>query len=301
MNNIQGLTRGRVTSLVRLSSFISLLFIAAAASLQFAPLERPPSPSDLVSATSRQSSGEGNLFASYSAMLGARDNPFEFGQLNRADVQFQTVEQAPVIQPVVQALEPVPEPLPQPNIDGLNLVGTVPGSRSAFALFRDEQSGLVQTIAVGELVRNSILAQVFDDRVELVLGDQKVELALARISDADGAAGASTPQPTIAQKPVARAPRKSSGKPSLGLSGRMLAPADIKRIGLTGGSGLLITGVRRSDGMIEIDDVILEADGKGFSTTREFVSLIRNKPIGATVQITLIRKTQRLSVTLILN
>ncbi len=293
------LTRGQVSSLVRLCSIISLLLLATAVALQFAPLERPPSPAELINATTRQSSSEADFFSSYSAMQGARDNPFELGQVQRAQVQFQIEERVPAEAPVAQQPQSAPPPPPQPDVDGLHLVGTMPGSHQAFALLRDDQSGLVQTFAQGEQVRNSVLTKVFDDRIELSLAEQTVELLLAQIADGNGPVIPSAVAPESAA-PTSDTRSKPKGKPSLGVSGHMLAPSDMEQLGLTRGNGLLVTGVRRRDGLIETGDVIVAADGRQFRSTREFVALMGEKGVGTPVELTVLRKTERLIIMVML-
>lgn len=295
-----GLTSGRVTSLVRVCVVLSLLLIGAAIALQFAPLQRPPSPSDLINATSRQGGfTEEVMFPNFGAKLGTRDNPFQFEKMNRAQVQFQQVAPPPTETPVTPPPEP-PPPVPQPDIDGLVLVGTVPGSRHGFALLLDDQSGQVQTIAIGEAVRNATLSSVHRDYVELTLADQSAELRLAVLSDAPASTAGSqvNASPQAQQVSPAPPPPRRGGKPSLGLSGYMLSPSAAQQIGVS--NGLLVSGVRRADGLVQVDDVIVKLDGSEFSSTREVVNKVKGKSPGDQIELTLIRKSRSLIVTIVL-
>ena len=174
------LTHGRAAWLIRLVGLVSLLFALAGAALLLAPVPRPPPPAEVTRAVPRLPADEPLLFAQYGELKAERGTPFAFQELAVAEVALrsQEPESAPTPTPTPT---PTPAPAPAPNTEGLTLIGTAPGSARGYAVLSDQQSGLVSTVARGDLVRDAVIEEIYPDRVVLVLGGERAELRLAAL------------------------------------------------------------------------------------------------------------------------
>lgn len=181
MANTHLLTRGRTRTFIRMAGIISLMLATGGILLLLAPVEKPLSPRDVAQASVRYQNFNDLLFPKFSDLVSGRHTPFEFEQLELAQVQLQQPLQQTEPEPESEA-PPPPPAKPKPDINGLALVGTAPGSQRAFALFKDEQSGEILTLARGEQIRGSEIREIHPDRIVLALADETAEIALPEVT-----------------------------------------------------------------------------------------------------------------------
>ena len=296
-----GLTQGKGRALIRLLSLLSLILFAAGGLLHIAPLEEPSS-SELAIATSRSAGPPPLQFTRFIELRGSRPSLFEFGELQRASVQWREKKQPEPAVPVqpVESPAPVEPPRPAPDTAGLELVGTVPGSGRAFALISDANNQRVHTVSRGEIFRNATVEQILTDRVILVLNGQRAELVLTTLGDSIVPVrqpASPVSQPTASRATVASAPEKP--KPSLGMRGYMLTGDILQEYRLTE-PALLITGVRDERSEVKSDDILLTFDGEKFGSIEDIQSILTKKSAGDSVVLGIQRDQNRIQVNYVL-
>jgi hypothetical protein len=73
--------------------------------------------------------------------------------------------------------EPEPPPPPLPDLDGLELVGTLAGSNGeSIAIVRDDNIGQTVYVKTGDDLNGSVVSEITDNAVRVRLGDEEDEL-----------------------------------------------------------------------------------------------------------------------------
>ena len=168
------LTQGQAALLTRLCAVIGVLFALGGLLTLFAPRAAEPVAEPVAQAVARIPEPVAIQFPRYDAFASERGDPFAF--------QSPREHRVALVQPEPEILEvAVTPPAPIPDADGLNLVGTAPGSAHRFAVFADRRNGLTFVVAEGQDVRNAVLKAVYADRVVLALDEQEVVVGLTPI------------------------------------------------------------------------------------------------------------------------
>ncbi len=176
------LTRGQALLLIRLSTLIGILLVLGGVLVLLAPLPGTDAGQEITKAVPRRSAPEVPDFPRYAGFISPRGDPFAFKQRRQPMPPVQVVDPEPeqVIKPVV-----IDSPALLPDTDQLELVGTAPGTRRAYAVFIDQRNGLTSIIAEGQDVRNAVLESVSADNVVLTLGERSISLKLTPIPGSD--------------------------------------------------------------------------------------------------------------------
>ncbi len=172
------LTRGQAFRLIRLSTLIGVLLVLGGVLVLLAPLPGTDAAREITKAVPRRSPPEIPGFPRYADFISERGDPFAFKQRQHPMPPAQGVdpEPEPLKKPVVIDLPP-----PLPDTDQLELVGTAPGTRGAYAVFTDQRNGLTSIVAEGQGIRNAVLETVSADNAVLTLGERSISLELTPI------------------------------------------------------------------------------------------------------------------------
>ncbi len=173
------LTRARAAQAMRMAAVAIVLFLGGGAALLMAPAPQDAPPSDVARVAPRLPQAPTDWYPPYAFFAGERGSPFETGREPAAPPPPLLVKLPEP--PQEMAPPPPPPPPPRPNTQGLQLVGTAPGSQGGFAIFTDQHNGLTFVAAEGEQVRNAELRRVLADRVILALDEQEAEIELPPI------------------------------------------------------------------------------------------------------------------------
>ena len=112
----------------------------------------------------------------------SRESLYQFGSVRRDEAARLELEPEPVIQnePREQMVEEAPEPPPPPplpDLDGLELVGTLAGSDGeSIAIVRDDNIGKTVYVKNGDDLNGSVVFEITDNAVRVRLGDEEDEL-----------------------------------------------------------------------------------------------------------------------------
>ena len=82
-------------------------------------------------------------------------------------------------EPVEEVVETEPEPLPPPlpDLDGLELIGTLTGSSGqSIAVVRDDNIGMTVYVKTGDDLNGSVVAEISPTSVRVRLGEEEDEL-----------------------------------------------------------------------------------------------------------------------------
>jgi hypothetical protein len=111
----------------------------------------------------------------------SRERLYQFGSVRRDEAARLELEPEPVThkEPQEQMVEeePEPPPPPLPDLDGLELVGTLAGSNGeSIAIVRDDNIGQTVYIKTGDDLNGSVVSEITDNAVRVRLGDEEDEL-----------------------------------------------------------------------------------------------------------------------------
>ena len=184
-------SRRTLGRLIRFQLLLTLLFASAAAALLLIPLddEAAGSRSALVAAKAvvQQETLFRYPFPIYRELTVARASLYEFGEVRQEFSDLLTAEEEPkpvekeeVVEEVKEEEpepEPEPEPPPTPDLEGLTLVGTLKGIDGAsIAIIRDDNLGETVYVMVGDDLNGSVVEEIYDNSILVVLGEEEEEL-----------------------------------------------------------------------------------------------------------------------------
>ena len=120
-------------------------------------------------------------FPVFKTEMASRENLYEFGSVRRDEVALLELEaQEPVEEVVEQAIvevEPEPLPPPVPDLEGLELIGTLTGSKGqSIAVVRDDNIGETVYVKTGDDLNGSAVTEISPTFVRVRLGDEEDEL-----------------------------------------------------------------------------------------------------------------------------
>jgi len=177
-------SRRTLGRLIRFELLIALIFGIAGVAMQFVP--------EPEAATGRAVAAGAVVLASKSdrfvypfpviePMTASRANLYEFGTVRRDDVVLlelepEILEEEEPVEEVVET-EPEPPPPPLPDLDGLELIGTLTGSSGqSIAVVRDDNIGMTVYVKTGDDLNGSVVAEISPTSVRVMLGEEEDEL-----------------------------------------------------------------------------------------------------------------------------
>ena len=183
-------SRRTLGRLIRFQLLLTLLFGSAAIVLLLIPLDGVDrSRSALVPAKAvvKPETLFRYPFPVYRELPVARPSLYEFGEVRQEFADLLTVEEESppveeqeVVEETEQEEEPEPEPpppIPTPDLEGLSLVGTLTGVDGvSIAIIRDDNLGETIYVMVGDDLNGSVVQEIYDNSVLVVLGDEEEEL-----------------------------------------------------------------------------------------------------------------------------
>ena len=182
-------SRRTLGRLIRFQLLLTLLFAVAAATLLLVPLDDEVDGSRSVLVAAKAIVQQETLFRYpfpiYRKLPVARASLYEFGEVRQefsdlltAEVEPEPVEKEEVLEEAKEEEpEPEPEPPPTPDLEGLTLVGTLKGIDGAsIAIIRDDNLGETVYVMVGDDLNGSVVEEIYDNSVLVVLGEEEEEL-----------------------------------------------------------------------------------------------------------------------------
>ena len=177
-------SRRTLGRLIRFELLIALIFGIAGVAMQFVP-EPEAATGRAVAAGAVVLAGKSDRFVYpfpvIEPMTASRANLYEFGTVRRDDVVLLELE--PEIleeeEPIEEVVETEPEPLPPPlpDLDGLELIGTLTGSSGqSIAVVRDDNIGMTVYVKTGDDLNGSVVAEISPTSVRVRLGEEEDEL-----------------------------------------------------------------------------------------------------------------------------
>ena len=177
-------SRRTLGRLIRFELLLALIFVVAAIAMHFAPAPGiTPGRAPAASAVTFSGAGTGfeYPFPIFEPASASRESLYQFGSVRRDEAARLALESEPVTQkePQEQMVEeePEPPPLPLPDLDGLELVGTLAGSDGeSIAIVRDDNIGQTVYVKTGDDLNGSVVSEITDNAVRVRLGDEEDEL-----------------------------------------------------------------------------------------------------------------------------
>ena len=184
-------SRRTLGRLIRFQLLLTLLFAAAAAVLLMIPLDDEVDGSRSALVTAKAIVQQETLFRYpfpiYRKLPVPRASLYEFGEVRQefsdlltAEVEPEPIEKEEVLEEAKEEEpepEPEPEPPPTPDLEGLTLVGTLKGIDGAsIAIIRDDNLGETVYVMVGDDLNGSVVEEIYDNSVLVVLGEEEEEL-----------------------------------------------------------------------------------------------------------------------------
>jgi len=170
--------------LIRFELLIALIFGIAGVAMQFVP-EPEAATGRAVAAGAVVLAGKSDRFVYpfpvIEPMTASRANLYEFGTVRRDDVVLlelepEILEEEEPVEEVVET-EPEPPPPPLPDLDGLELIGTLTGSSGqSIAVVRDDNIGMTVYVKTGDDLNGSVVAEISPTSVRVRLGEEEDEL-----------------------------------------------------------------------------------------------------------------------------
>jgi len=170
--------------LIRFELLIALIFGIAGVAMQFVP-EPEAATGRAVAAGAVVLAGKSDRFVYpfpvIEPMTASRANLYEFGTVRRDDVVLlelepEILEEEEPVEEVVET-EPEPPPPPLPDLDGLELIGTLTGSSGqSIAVVRDDNIGMTVYVKTGDDLNGSVVAEISPTSVRVMLGEEEDEL-----------------------------------------------------------------------------------------------------------------------------
>ena len=177
-------SRRTLGRLIRFELLLALIFVVAAIAMHFAPApDIAPGRAPAASAVTFSGAGTGfeYPFPIFEPASASRESLYQFGSVRRDEAARLELESEPVTQkePQEQMVEEEaePPPLPLPDLDGLELVGTLAGSDGeSIAIVRDDNIGQTVYVKTGDDLNGSVVSEITDNAVRVRLGDEEDEL-----------------------------------------------------------------------------------------------------------------------------
>ena len=177
-------SRRTLGRLIRFELLIALIFGIAGVAMQFVP-EPEAATGRAVAAGAVVLAGKSDRFVYpfpvIEPMTASRANLYEFGTVRRDDVVLlelepEILEEEEPVEEVVET-EPEPPPPPLPDLDGLELIGTLTGSSGqSIAVVRDDNIGMTVYVKTGDDLNGSVVAEISPTSVRVRLGEEEDEL-----------------------------------------------------------------------------------------------------------------------------
>ena len=177
-------SRRTLGRLIRFELLVAMIFVIAGVAMQFVPEPEAASGRAVAAgavALADKSDRFVYPFPVIEPMSTSRTNLYEFGTVRRDDAALLELE--PEIpeeeEPLEEAVEtePEPPPPPLPNLDGLELIGTLAGSSGqSIAVVRDDNIGVTVYVKTGDDLNGSVVAEISPTSVRVRLGEEEDEL-----------------------------------------------------------------------------------------------------------------------------
>ncbi len=175
-------SRRTLGRLIRLELLLALIFVVAAIAMHFVPAsDITPGRTSAASAVAFSGAGTGfeYPFPIFEPPSASRESLYQFGSVRRDEAARLELEPEPVThkEPQEQMVEEEPPPPPLPDLDGLELVGTLAGSNGeSIAIVRDDNIGQTVYVKTGDDLNGSVVSEITDNAVRVRLGDEEDEL-----------------------------------------------------------------------------------------------------------------------------
>ena len=177
-------SRRTLGRLIRFELLVAMIFVIAGVAMQFVPEPEAASGRAVAAgavALADKSDRFVYPFPVIEPMSTSRTNLYEFGTVRRDDAALLELEpeipeeEEPLEEVVETELEPPPPPLP--DLDGLELIGTLAGSSGqSIAVVRDDNIGVTVYVKTGDDLNGSVVAEISPTSVRVRLGEEEDEL-----------------------------------------------------------------------------------------------------------------------------
>ena len=177
-------SRRTLGRLIRFELLVAMIFVIAGVAMQFVP-EPEAASGRAVAAGAVALAGKSDRFVYpfpvIEPMSTSRTNLYEFGTVRRDDAALlelepEIPEEEEPLEEVVET-EPEPPPPPLPDLDGLELIGTMAGSGGqSIAVVRDDNIGVTVYVKTGDDLNGSVVAEISPTSVRVRLGEEEDEL-----------------------------------------------------------------------------------------------------------------------------
>ena len=177
-------SRRTLGRLIRFELLVAMIFVIAGVAMQFVPEPEAASGRAVAAgavALADKSDRFVYPFPVIQPMSTSRTNLYEFGTVRRDDAALlelepEIPEEEEPLEEVVET-EPEPPPPPLPDLDGLELIGTLAGSGGqSIAVVRDDNIGVTVYVKTGDDLNGSVVAEISPTSVRVRLGEEEDEL-----------------------------------------------------------------------------------------------------------------------------
>ena len=175
-------SRRTLGRLIRFELLLAFIFVVAAIAMQFVPApDITLGRASAANAVAFSDPGVGFVypFPIFEPASASRESLYQFGSVRRDEAARLELESELVTlkEPQGQVAEEAPEPPPLPDLDGLELVGTLAGSDGeSIAIVRDNNIGQTVYVKTGDDLNGSVVFEITDNAVRVRLGDEEDEL-----------------------------------------------------------------------------------------------------------------------------